>query len=59
MTRFGKMAIVSEMVGYGLSLNFGYPFDTVTAAIVAAAIVVGTWAVDGLVAYLRGFRDRT
>ena len=56
MTALGKTVIVSEIVGYGLALNFGHPFDTVLGAIVAAAIIAATWAVDSLVRYFRDFR---
>jgi hypothetical protein len=54
MSRIAKTLIVSEMVGYGLSLNLGYPYDTGTAAVIAGAVVAGTWAVDSVVGYFRG-----
>ncbi len=56
MSRPGLALLVSEMVGYGLSLNLGYPFDTAGAALITAAVVAGTWAVDRLVFYLQRFK---
>jgi hypothetical protein len=53
MSRIGKTLIVCEMVGYGLSLNLGYPYDTVRAAVITGAVVAATWAVDSAIGYLR------
>jgi hypothetical protein len=54
----GRVIVIFEIVGYGVLLNFGYPYDTVTAALVAICIVAGTWALDSLVGYIRGVNRR-
>ncbi len=56
MSAAAKTLIATEIVGYGLSLNFGYPFDTFLGAIVTLAVIAGTWAFDSLVRYFRDFR---
>jgi hypothetical protein len=50
--------VIFEIVGYGVLLNFGHPYDTVTAALGALCVVAGTWAMDSFVGYIRGIGRR-
>jgi hypothetical protein len=58
MSTLAKALIATEIAGYGLSLNFGYPFDTVLGAVVTVAVIAGTWALDSLARYVRDFRRK-